>query len=898
MSLFTAFFKKSVFFRLSLFFLVCLVFFAMYFAYIFFSLPKILDLRDYQPPLVSEVYDREGRKVGEFFKQRRILFPYEDIPDHVIWAFVSAEDGSFFRHKGLNFRAIGRAFIANLKAGRKVQGGSTITQQLARMLLLTSKKTYTRKLKEAILAIRMEASLSKQDILYIYLNHIYLGHGVYGLELASRVYFRKSVKDISLPEAAILAGLPKAPSRFSPVFYPSRAKSRQIYVLRRMYEEGYISEEGMHEAGLKEIPVFLRKDFSIDSPFYMETVRRLLLKHLGGEDLLSSGLKIHTSMDLNKQKQARLSLRKGLEDLDKRRGFRGVEKNLKEEDREEWKKERDKKLRSQIRKKLLIPGLKVPVLEDGEKAPDSFLKEFDEKFEALEARQNSLEFWKEGKKDLEHEIFEVVIEKVEEERIFVETPWGEEVIDIEDFEWAVLKEKKEEQELLASATEIFKKSDIIKVKLIQKEEEEEKDEKDKDPFRLSLYQEPEAEGSLLSFDMENEEIVALVGGYDFSRSEFNRVWQAKRQSGSVFKPFVYGAALERGLSPRSPISDTPLVFSKKEAEEKKEEEEEEEEFEVQDMWRPSNITNRYLGKILFRKALVRSLNIPTIRIIKRIGLDWTRFYVRSLGIFSPLNSDYTMALGSSSVSLYEILKAFSVILSQGKKVSPILVTRIEDFHGEEILKDLSLDEFFEEEILERDEYLEEEKERWIKNKRTDFQKRWAEVLEDPDTLIPPSNSYVLLNLLEGVIKDLDGTGGRARVLEFPVAGKTGTTDGYYDTWFVGGSSYYSTGIWIGHDKEKTLGKGETGSKTTLPAWIDYMEEIHKDLDPKEFPVPEGVVFSNIDAETGLLVSSESSEVFSQAFLEGSEPKLEEQISKGRIEEDLESDDLDFLKEDL
>ena len=865
--------------------------------YIFFSLPKILDLRDYQPPLVSEVYDRKGKKVGEFFKERRLLFPYEDIPDHVIWAFVSAEDGSFFKHGGLNFRAIGRAFVANLRAGRKVQGGSTITQQLARILLLSSKKTYTRKLKEAILAIRMESSLSKQDILYIYLNQIYLGHGSYGLELASRVYFRKSVKEISLPEAAILAGLPKAPSRFSPIFYPSRAKSRQIYVLRRMYEEGYISEEEMHQAGLKEIPVFLRKDFSVDSPFYMETVRRLLLKHLGGEDLLSSGLKIHTSMDLDKQKEARRALRKGLEEWDKRRGFKGVEKNVKVEEQGEWRLERDKKLRLKLRKKLIIPGLKVPVLEDGEKAPPEFLAEFKQKFEALEEKQKSQDFWFQHQEDLVGKIFESLILKVEEEKMVVETPWGEETLDLEDFEWAVLVSKKEEQNLLTSAKEMFKKGDVIKLKVISKDEVEkdEEEEKKEDFIPVALYQEPEAEGALLSFDMDNEEIVALVGGYDFSRSEFNRVWQARRQSGSVFKPFVYGAALERGFNPVSSISDTPLVFSKKEAEEQ---EKEEEEQDIGDMWRPSNITNRYLGKILFRKALVRSLNIPTIRVIEKIGLDWTRFYVRNLGIFSPLNSDYTMALGSSSVSLYEILKAFSVVFANGKVFSPILITKTEDFHGEEILKNLSLDEFFEEEILKREEYLEEEKERWIKNKRTPFQERWAEILEDEELLLPPSNSYVLLNLLEGVIKDQDGTGGRARGLDFPVAGKTGTTDGYYDTWFVGGSAYYSTGVWIGYDKEKTLGKGETGSKTALPVWIDYMDKIHKDLEPLEFPVPDGVVFSNIDGETGTLVSSESDEVLNQAFLEGTEPKVEESENLGREQDSLESDDIDFLKEDL
>ena len=320
--------RLKLIYKILILFAICLGLFISYFTWIFVSLPKLFNVSDYQPLLLSQVYDKKGEKVGEFFKQRRLLADYEDMPLFLIQAFISAEDGSFFSHKGLNYKAILRAFLANLKAGKKVQGGSTITQQLARTLLLSAKKTYTRKFKEAVLALRMESSLTKQDILYIYLNQIYLGHGAYGVEMASRTYFRKSVKDLTVAESALLAGLPKAPSRFSPVFNPDRAKSRQIYVLNRMRQEGYISEEEMNEHLNEDIKVFVRKDFSAQSPYYLETVRRLLLKYITEADLLEKGLKVYTFMDLEKQKYAQLALKEGLEDWDKRQGFRGVKQNI------------------------------------------------------------------------------------------------------------------------------------------------------------------------------------------------------------------------------------------------------------------------------------------------------------------------------------------------------------------------------------------------------------------------------------------------------------------------------------------------------------------------------------------------------------------------------------------
>ena len=910
-------------------FVAGLLCFSLYFIWLFLSLPRLIALSDYNPPLLTELYDREGNKIGEFFKERRLLLDYQEIPEFVIHAFVSAEDGRFFSHKGLNYKAIVRAFLANLRAGKKIQGGSTITQQLARTLLLSTEKTYTRKFKEAILAIRMENSLSKQDILSIYLNQIYFGHGAYGLESASRTYFNKSARDLNLSEAALLAGLPKAPSRFSPALYPAKAKSRQIYVLNRMKKEGYISKEEMDRESSHEIQIFSRKDFNEESPYYIETVRRLLLLHLKQEELLEGGLKIEVAMSLEKQRQGQRALKKALQDWDKRQGFRAVSLHLADpEERSVWSKKRDRELRSEIGRSFFLPGF-VLNLEEAEQErgeeeaalPQEFFQAFKAKFKELEQRRFSRDFWFKNRHRLEGRVFQALISKVWEDQIEVLSPWGAQTLSLKSFDWAVPIEEKPLKPVLKSAKSIFKPYDVASFRVLSLDEQKELEQEgaldipqeSKDSIPIELYQEPKAEAALLSFDLQNAEIVALVGGYDYSRSKFNRTWQSRRQAGSAFKPFVYGAALEKGFHPASLISDSPVTFSKEEAEEKQVSLKKNPQASVdadktdssanaslaleEDLWRPSNISQRFLGDILFRKALIRSLNVPTVKITEQVGLRWLKFYARRLGLFSPLNEDYTMALGSSSLSLYEMLKAFSVVANQGKAFFPILIRSVKDSEGRELLSDLSLDEFFEKEIAEAREFIEKEKHRFKFLSDT----RWKELLaeEDPTQLIPPSNSYVLMSLLEAVVKDPEGTGGRARVLARPVGGKTGTTDGYYDSWFVGASPFISAGVWMGYDSEKSLGKGETASRTALPAWIQYMSESHSELPLVEFPVPEQVIFANIDAETGKLVSSESQKVISQAFIEGMEPQPEaDTLQESALNLNEEEVEADFIREDL
>lgn len=890
---------QTFYWKCGLFFLAAVLLCAGYFVQVYLSLPRLVTMADYKPPLLTEVYDRNNKKIGEFLKERRRLFKYEDMPSHLIEAFVSAEDGSFFAHKGLNYRAIIRAFLVNFKEGRKVQGGSTITQQVARTLLLSSEKTYTRKLKEAILALRMETVFSKQDILYIYLNQIYMGHGAYGVEMAARVYFRKSTKEISLAEAALLAGLPKAPSRFSPIHNPGRAKERQIYVLGRMLEEGYITEPILKKALAEPLKIYMREDFNSQSPYYLETVRRVLLEKISQKDLLEEGLQIFTAMDLDLQKAAQKSLARGLEALDRRQGYRGALRLIEDSEKVDFLSATAEKLKKQLKTYLIIPGAELTIEEEGiSLAEDSEVQSLESdskkpsdeeirlKTKLLEVKGDPFS-WEKARPALKGQVFEGLIQKVQANHMFVETPWGLETLALEDLSWAAPVLEKPDKKMLKDLQTVFKKNQVILVRL-QKQEA-------KEDLKLSLYQAPLVQGALLSFDLETSDILALVGGYDYSQSEFNRAWQARRQPGSVFKPFVYAAALERGFHPASLISDAPVVFTDNEAEEKKSNSSLEDSEEQTKAWKPSNISERFHGDLLFRTALVRSLNVPTVKIIQRIGLKWTLFFARCLGLFSPLNADYTTALGSSALNLYEVSKAYSVFAKGGKGLVPLLVHRVEDSLGETLFVDLSLDEMFKQPLKEAEAFLQNEKGKWFSEKSSDPKKKeWLEIFKRlSNQRIPASQSYIMTDLLQAVISDSEGTAGRARALRRTLAGKTGTTDGFYDAWFVGYSPFMTAGVWVGFDEEKSLGKGEAGSRAALPLWMDYMKAAHKDLPDSNFSVPDGIVFVNVDEETGTLPSPETKEVVRQAFVEGTEPTAGEADKTENL-----PNEQDFLKQDL
>jgi penicillin-binding protein 1A len=730
--------------------------------YISRDLPKITTLKDYHPPIISTVYADDGRKIGEFFNERRIVVPLTEIPDMLIKAFVAAEDSRFYTHQGIDLLSITRAFIKNIEAGSIVQGGSTITQQVTKSFLLTPERSYTRKMKEAILAYRIEKALNKEDILYLYFNQIYLGHGAYGVEAAAENYFGKTARDMNLAECAMLAGLPQAPSRYSPFRYPDRAKQRQIYVLNRLVEEGYITNIEATEAINTKLDIRPRRNLYIEEvPYYTEYVRQYVEKKYGTEALYNEGLQIYTAVNIGMQRIARKEVENGLLALDKRQGYRGPLQHL---------------------------------------AP-----------EAIETYVQDLQKqWAETVPEAGQTVTGVVVQVSDGEKtVAVRMGGGQGIIDIADMDWA----RKPNPEVAYHAKMIKKPGDALQsgdVVLVRLKERRE----GSDLWNLALEQVPKAQGALLCLEAETGNVKSMVGGRDFRETQFNRALQSRRQPGSAFKPIIYAAAIDKGYTPATVVIDSPIVFKDREQDFK---------------WKPRNYGKKFYGPTLLRQALAKSRNVITIKILQDIGIDYVMDYAHKLGITSTLNRDLSLALGSSGVSLLELVSAYSVFTNHGFRVTPCFVTRVLDRYGNELEKFTPAKEM----------------------------------------VIDPSTAFIMTSLLEGVVQN--GTGWRAKALNRPVAGKTGTTNDLYDAWFMGFTPEYTAGVWVGFDEEASLGKFETGSKAASPIWVGFMERILADKPAQVFEVPEGVVFTQIDATTGLLPVAESSKTIFECFKEGTVP---------------------------
>lgn len=880
------------------------------------SLPQIVTVKDYHPLLVSEVYARGGEKIGEFYRENRILVPYERMPKRLVQAFLAAEDDTFFEHGGINYMAMLRAFLINLKSGQKRQGASTITQQVARSLLLSSEKTYTRKIKEVFLAYKIEENLSKEEILYLYLNQIYFGQGAYGVGSAAETYFRKKVENLTLPEMAILAGLPKAPTDYSPASNPQKAKDRQRYVLQRMAEVGFITKEEAKTAVETPIQVYTDKEYKEVGPFFVETLRQLLVQQLGEKAVLDEGLRIYTSLDFKAQQEAQEKLREGLREVDKRQGYRGPLKNLATPE------EREKFLLS-VRDKLEAD--KAPyriVTPEGNIKAKRPLAIYQKKDAQGKVVSNLPDY---VNKD---QIVEALVTKVDDGLGLTYVRFGESqgLIDIADMGWARKFDTSVNGRYAPRITKpsvALKPGDVILVKIagerfvsdrLSKELSKKKGARPANVPNFDNYasvqleQDPSAEGALLSFDEKTGDVIAMVGGYDFNRSKFNRTIQANRQTGSSFKTIVYASALDKGYTPATPIQDAPIVYDFK-----TEDAEGQEDIKT---WKPHNHGQKFVGDILFRNALIKSLNIPTVKILENVSVPWVAEYAHRLGVFSPLNMDLSLGLGSSSLTLYEMTKVFANFGRLGKRIRPIVIHKILDKDGKEILNNVSLDKRFEKEMTPIERVLDEKRKAALAGagdagpatatdpsatpgegqdnaQALDPSKRKTPnvFFNDPDQLISPQTAYVMTTLLSGVINEDGGTAARARALGRPAAGKTGSTNGYFDGWFVGFTPQIATGVWVGFDEEKSLGPGEVGGHTALPIWLEYMKAVHKDLPVASFPVPPGIVFANIDNQTGKLASASSTSVVNQAFIQGTEPK--ELSGSPSIK-----DETDFYKEDL
>jgi len=861
-----------------------LVLFAVYLHYSA-GLPDVSEIDDYNPKEVTKVLDRNGELVGEFFNvERRTLVPEEEIPDFLEQAFMSAEDSDFYSHNGINLKAIFRAAIRNFKAGRTVQGGSTITQQVVKKIFLTDERSLDRKIKEAILARRLENKYPKDKILNLYLNHIYLGEGAYGVEMASQTYFGKSAQELSIKEAAVLAGLTNRPSKNSPLRNPKAAKRRQRYVLFRMAEEGYITRDEAEQAVNENLTVYYKPSVEQPAGYFLETVRQILSEEIGDTKLLQDGLTITTSLDFPKQLAAEKAVKKGLRELDKRQGFRGEIANYQTAEEVEafLQKERDRQIKKHYRKIDIDPNGEIigPISQPLNLSVYSLGSE-------TELKPNLPEYIQVG------DLVKAIVTKVSDRENLVLVRFAEQrgLITFESMKWARKPDSDAHWKYseLSRPSRALKKGDVIQIRVAAEKTDDRKIFGSKLAENMSshavveLEQEPITQGALLSFDQKTGEIISMVGGYNFNASKYNRTYQALRQTGSAFKPIVYASALDYGLTPTTEILDIPRVFEEQVPPEEGADSDEV----VIKKYKPSNHSGDFSGDVIFRDALVRSLNAPTIEVITKITVPWALNYARRVGAFSPLNKDMTAALGSSGMTIYEMTKIYSQFGRLGQEIQPIIIRNVEDHDQNSLLTDYGFDKRF----AARIEASKKEFEYETFEKMRFGDKSEAFPKDDPTQLISRQTAYIVTNILSDVIYGSRGTAGRARVLRRPAAGKTGTTNAYYDAWFMGYTPQIVTGVWVGYDSERSLGRGETGGSAALPIWIDYMAEAHKKLPKLDFEIPPGIVFSNIDADTGKIAGPGTTRVAKQAFRRGFEPSAIDNNSRKVDEKDIFMEDL-------
>ena len=743
---------------------VLIIFLASFFVLIFSSfiyfssgLPDYNKLADYQPPISSRVYSKDGKLLAEYAIEKRIFVPIDAIPKTVINSFLSAEDKNFFDHPGVDAKGILRAVINNVKnimGNKRLEGASTITQQVAKNFLLTNEVSIKRKIKEAILAFRIEKAYTKKRILELYLNQIYLGQGTYGVAAASLEYFDKSIKDLNYSEAALLAALPKAPSRYNPVKDPKEAEFRRNLVLKNLKNNGFIDEDQFLKLKDSKINLKRRKiEIVNEANSYTEEVRRIIKDKYGFEKLYTQGLNIKSPLDINYQIQAIKALRKGIESYDRRNGWRGPITN----------KFKETKWKEKIDKINLDPTLNWKKAEIIEINLDSILVTFDNNKKKI------------LKKNLQ---------------------------------WALRKKE---------ITSVFEVGDFIFIKNEKKE--------------WILKQYPEVNGGIVALDPFTGEVKALVGGFSYTTSEFNRVTQAKRQPGSAFKPFVYAAAIENGLSPNSIILDAPFIA--------------EQGIGLKD-WKPENYGKKFYGPSTLRKGIEFSRNLMTVRIAKNLGLQKILELSKELDIYEDIPELLSVSLGSVETSLLNITAGYASFVNGGNKINPTLINRIQDRRGKTIYSPKFANckgcDRFSENSLESNLPLIE-----FNNKR----------------VISEQTAYQITSILNGVI--LRGTGKKLRDLKVPLAGKTGTTNNNFDAWFIGYSSDLVVGVYVGFDNPKTLGKFETGSKAALPIFKDFIKNaLYKD-DFKDFSIPNDIYFAPINYDTGKQTDFDDKNFILEAF---------------------------------
>jgi len=779
------------------------------------GLPQIPRIDQYWPPIVTEIYSDDAVLAGEFYNERRKVVPYERIPKRLVQAFIASEDASFFDHKGVDFlgtaRAAYKTLLRKASGSGSIQGGSTITQQTAKAVLISAEgykssteRSLARKIREAILASRLESVLNKEEILYLYLNNVYLGHHAYGVQAAAENYYRKDVRDLTLAEMALIAGLPQAPSRYSPFLNPDAAKKRRAYVLRRMLEVGMISKQEHDRASAEQVRVYPVEDVFHDfAPYFVEQIRKDVVERYGNVNLLNEGLKIFTTMDSERQRAAQEAMLHGLLEVDKRQGFRGplLQLTTKEEQRAFLDKGRKAMGASKIEEGRYYVGLVTAVDPDGQMA-DVAVGGFRGKLPLLGMR------------------------------------WARKVNPVVSYPSALISSMKW---ALHAGDVVVLKAVVAKDLTDDREQRLAKLEKNL-PENVTLFrleQEPELQGALVSIDPHRQYMVAMVGGYDFDANEYNRAFQACRQPGSSYKPVVYSAALELlGLTEATPIVDSPVVFD---------------DPETQLRWKPENYGENFQGDVLLRTALVHSMNIPAVKTFAAIGVAPMAQWAKRLGLSTPMNPDFSAALGSSCVYPYELAGVYATFNRLGEKQKTYLVRKVEDRFGR-VLED-----------------------------HTSYQDPWASLedrvaagygrlFEPSEQVISRETGYILTDLLRSVVRE--GTGTPAQRLGKPAAGKTGTTNDSFDAWFAGFTRDLVTVAWVGYDlNPHPLGRYETGGRAALPIWLGYMKQALAGVPQPEFEPPADLdlVRRRVDLKTGKLASSATRLAAEMWFRRGTEP---------------------------
>ncbi|MBF0143101.1 MAG: PBP1A family penicillin-binding protein [Magnetococcales bacterium] len=788
------------------------------------DLPTLNSLADYQPNLLTRVYARDYQLLGEFFAERRQFVPIADVPPVLIKALLAIEDTAFYEHWGINPRGMARAALANLSAGRVVQGASTITQQVAKTFLLSSERTWVRKVKEIILALRIEERLTKDEILELYLNQIFLGAGAYGVGAAARVYFNRDVADLELGQMAMLAGLPQQPSRYNPWKHPERARKRQALVLRRMAGLGYISREEADAA--IAAPLGLAKaaqPLEAVASHYLEHVRRTIAADWGMGNLLGGGLDVFTTLDPPLQRVAQAALRRGLLVYDRRHGYRGplerIEGGMTAEVREKW---------LAANKNVeptaggFLRGLVVAVAAKG--AAKVLLTDAREIELPLEGVTWARRRLKAKNKPVGPPVKAVSEVLAVGDVILVEPP----------------KAASPDAEAAAAAAAAAAKSDLSPAEIAAAAAEAAVAKGR--PYYM-LAQEPDVGGALVSIDPHNGQILAMVGGYDFSTSEFNRATQGWRQPGSAFKPFIYAAAMAKGLPPTTIVDDSPISFQSRNPA-----------TGAVMVWRPENYEQKFYGPTTLRVGLEHSRNLVTIRLLERLTLDFTIPFVGRFGLEIPdSRRNLTLALGTVVFTPLKMASAYAVFANGGKFVEPVYIARIQDRLGRTIFRhgggDCLLCHQEPKAVSAADA---------------------AIISADPLTkrrVLTPATAYQMVSLLKGVVER--GTARKALVLKRPLAGKTGTTNDLRDAWFIGFSPSLVAAVWVGADDYSELGHAETGAMVALPIWIDFMREALKDIPVTDFPVPPGIHFESVSLSSGGPGSGSGSVL--EAFQEGQGP---------------------------